>query len=267
MGWSLVFFTFILGFPFLNLGLARRLYPMTYLPISVLFLLIFSLLPIVATSIWSKIAKIGLSLAFCFMLIISIVPGLSDTRFKSITDEAYIELQSLKTSLPLTPNSLIISRQDLQLLSNWTLRTKGCAAYLLKKSEFKQYDGVYILRQIKGLNMDSIRFKPMTIPTNTPLVFKGNYFEVYECTDSTVWKEGRGSTMKASGNIIAIDKQRLTIKNSETNTMKTIDIDDKTVLNLPNQAKTLQKGLFIEIFGKYQPFSLAIKAEVIVGTK
>jgi hypothetical protein len=173
MGSALAIFSLFLSSPFIGLEWWTRLNIMVYIPITVLYLLLFQAI----TSKWVKIAP---ALIFAFFVVFALGFAIKGERTGNITEAAYSELLSMCNSVQVPTKALTIGRQDHRLLASWVLHTRNCADYYFKSEDLDKYDAVYVLHQLKGDNLIDARFKEKPIPTNATLIFKGVYFELYQ---------------------------------------------------------------------------------------
>ena len=170
---SLTVLSFILSSPLFGLEYANRLFMMSYIPLSILFLFIFNEF----RSGWIKVIPV---LLFSCLMLFSIGTGVFDRLAVSITESAFSEFKQINRTVPFSRQSVIIARQDLRLLGSWVFRTKESPDYLFADGDFDKYDAVYILKQVNGNNLRAARYRQPDIPFNSLLLFKGNYFELYK---------------------------------------------------------------------------------------
>ena len=248
MGFSLVVLSLVLASPLLGFEWSNRFYLMSYVPITLLYLIFFS----TVRSPWLKIVPVCIFVVF---LSGSLMQVFFINGNPSITREAYSEYEQLNRHVPLTEHSALMGRQDIRLLGNWIFKTKGIADYLLTKDDFSKYDGIYLVNQIKGSNLPAARFRASSVPTNATQVFDGQYFEVYRLKDAVgldvdkPLRSVRGVIEDIKGNNIYVGSTR-------------IEVTPKTVMNL-RMHSGLIKGMYITAWGDSKPFSLALSAESI----
>ncbi len=251
IGLSFATCSILLSNPFLGLEWANRLFIMAYIPLTVLYLIIFSTLSIR----WIKIPTIVI---FILLLSVSFARALFDKSVISISAEAFAEFQQLNNKIAFKGNDAIVSRQDLRLLANWTFQIKGVSDYLLTKSEFEKYSSVYFIKQIKGTN-SYIRDTKSQIPNNYSNVFQGDYFEVYKIINNNNLPTEPQKIFKGiRGTIVENSENRLLVKDYKTGIIRTVFIKDvkQKMLNIHN-------GMKVEINGEWTAFSLTIDAETI----
>jgi hypothetical protein len=177
---SLTAMAFIFSSPLFGLEYANRLFMMSYIPLSLLYLVIFNEF----RSGWIKAIPV---LLFSCLMVFAVGNGIFNRLTMSISEDAFAEFKQMDRAVPLNPRSLIIARQDLRLLGSWVFRTRGSADYLFTTRDFDKYDAVYIVKQIDGNNLRAARYRQPDIPPNSLLVFKGSYFELYKLSKSTGW--------------------------------------------------------------------------------
>lgn len=255
IGLSFAICTLFMANPFLGLEWAKRLFMMAYIPLTVLYLLIFSFI----TTKWLKTFSI---LAFLFLLIISFASALFQKPFISISNKAFAEFRQLNSKVDFNNNDAIVSRQDLRLLANWSFQSKGVSDYLLTKNEFNKFHSVYFIQQVKDKSL-GIREAKKPLPENYYKLFAGNYFEVYKITSvvdlpiepEKIFKGIRGVIVERFAN-------GLLVKDYKTGLVRTVYIknEKQNPVNLPVESK-------VEINGELTPFSLAIRAETIKKVK
>jgi hypothetical protein len=256
---SLLFSSFALASPLLGLEWSNRLYLMCFIPITILYFLIFAK----ATNRWFKLFP---TLIFVGLLLLSLGLNTMSDRATAITDEAYSELLSIKNQISLPKNALIIGRQDLRLLGSWVFGNVNKANYLLKKEDFARYDGVYILLNLKGNNLSSPRFRQMTIPSDAKALHKGKCFELYQLS-ATSWVDGNDKPAICKGKIIHFSDNQLIIKNEATDKIQNFTLPPNTEISLSEGKNTLTEGLSIAIYGSRKAFSLSFDVEMIKEIK
>lgn len=240
----------------LGIEWSNRLNALAYIPISILYIILFQAIP----KRWFTLIP---SVFIIIVTLISLRLAFENQRGMSITEEAYQELLNIKNKEIIPKNTVMLGRQDLRLLSNWLFRVPSCADYFFKKEDFQQYKHVYLLKQLKGNNLTEARFKQKPIPANTPLIYKGEYFELYQIIDSLNWEEGRDKPLMATGTIIRINEHSLNIKNKATGNSKTIFLAKETQFAYMTNNQSLKEGMYVKVWGNRMPFSLAIKADFI----
>jgi hypothetical protein len=259
--YSLLAVSFFMTSPLLGTEWANRLYMISYIPICALYLLIFTSAP-------KKWVKIFPSIIFIGLTIISVMTGITQRGFRTISNEAYSELKSLKEQNVFKKKSVIIARQDLRLLASWLYGTKGASDYALTKADFKQYDAVYAIRQIKGSNypINRQRGEP-DLPQDSLLIYKGNYFVVFTVTNTENWNYDVRTTPKLSGTIVFVGNNTIGLKNGWTGNVTTVRLSSETKITLLNENENLKEGMFVEVWGKGKPFSLMVNAQTIIEKK
>lgn len=251
IGLSFATCSMFLSNPFLGLEWANRLFMMAYIPLTVLYLIVFETI----SSRWIKIPTV---LIFVLLLFVSFRSALFQKPVISISKEAFAEFQHLDHKINFGENDAIVSRQDLRLLANWTFQTKGVSDYLLSKAEFDKYHSVYFIRQIKGEN-PYIRDIQKPIPGNYLYIFKGNYFEVYKIVDKTnLPTESQKIFKGVIGTIVESSETKLLVKDYKTGNIRIVFIKD-----IKENLSNIHNGMKVEINGEWIPFSLAIHAETI----
>ena len=77
------------------------------------------------------------------------------SRYK---DDAYEELMTLDEQIDFQRNDLILTKNGAEHICNWFLRTKAGVITALNKTDFDQYDNIYVLNPIEGaLNFEDIQ--------------------------------------------------------------------------------------------------------------
>lgn len=251
IGLSFATCSILLSNPFLGLEWANRLFIIAYIPLTVLYLIIFS----TTSSRWLKIPTIFI---FILLLSVSFARALMDKSVISISPKAFTEFQQLDNRIAFKGNDAIVSRQDLRLLANWAFQIKGVSDYLLTKSEFNKYSSVYFIKQIKGAN-PFIRDAKNQIPHNYSTVFKGDYFEVYKIMDNNNLPTETKKIFKGiKGTIVENSENKLIVKDYKTGNIRTVFIK-----NIKQKLLNIHNGMKVEVNGEWTPFSLAIEAETI----
>lgn len=251
IGLSFATCSMFLANPFLGLEWANRLFMMAYIPLTVLYLIIFS-------AISTRWIRIPTAFTFVFLLAVSFVSALFSKPLISISKEAFAEFQQINNKFIFKRNDAIVSRQDLRLLANWTFQTKGVTDYLLTKNEFGKYNAVYFIQQIKGTN-PLVRDIRIPIPSNYSNIFTGDYFEIYKINDNTNLPTKPQKIFKGvKGTIIEILDKKILVKDYKTNKIRTVFTN-----NIGTNPLNIHNGMKVEINGEWVPFSLSLNAETI----
>lgn len=251
IGLSFAICSIFLSNPFLGLEWAKRLFTMAYIPLTVLYLIIF-------TTISSRWIKIPTAFVFLLLLFVSFISALFQKPEISISKEAFAEFQQLNTKISFKTKDAIVSRQDLRLLANWTFQTKGVSDYLLTKAEFGKYSSVYFINQINGSN-PFYRDTRKQIPINYSNVYRGNYFEVYKIiNDNNLPTEPQKIFKGIRGTIVKNSENKLLVKDYKTGNIRTVLIKD-----IKQKLVNIHNGMKVEINGEWTPFSLTIDAETV----
>jgi hypothetical protein len=252
---ALIVWTFILAFPWLGIAYANRLYLMCFVPITVLYGLVFYQLRSTKLNIIVYIALFGL-------LVSSLIFSSRPDRTTAISEAAYLELLSIKSNFPLPQNSLTTGRQDLRLLSSWVFGNLNKADYLLQKTDFITHRNVYILNPIKGDNLNTPRHRQMPIPSDAKALYKGDYFELNELL-AVSWQDGIGKPALFRGKITSINRNKLTAQNELSGQEKVFSLSTKTKLELADPKNALQTGKSIALYGNRKAFSLDYEVELV----
>jgi Ca2+/Na+ antiporter len=237
--------------PLLGLEWANRLFTMAYVPLTILYLVVFN-------QHLSRWARIPMQLVFILLLWLAFARAFRDRPPLAITNEALIEFQQVKDKSSFKQNDAVVSRQDLRLLANWCYGTKGVSDYLLTKTEFRKYGAVYFIRQIQGSNLIP-RGISMHIPANYELVYQGHSFEVYRIMNDADLPANPEKIFKGViGTIVKISGRNLLVKDANSGTTREVLLPE----NL-QKSVDLHLGMKVEVNGEWTPFSLAIRAATI----
>lgn len=259
VGLALAIFSLILASPLLGLEWANRLYIMSYIPLSVLYLIFFKM------PISQRIKNFPAILLLC-LLSMACFSRFFEPPFQNMTQEAFTEFEKIDHRIVLDSSVMVIGRQDLRLLSSWIFSTKSSADYLFTEDDFKKYNAIYVIKQIKGsILLLSARYRQIDIPANAPKIYQGEYFELYQLEEMGNWKLGKGKPIKARGTIININKNQLILDGQSL--IKTIKFSNNTAIHLLNRGNKFAKGMYVEVWGEWQPFGLAVNATLINETK
>jgi hypothetical protein len=250
---SFIIVTFTLASPLLGLEWANRLHIMSYVPTTMVYLVIFNKVK----TAWIKVIPALSFLGIILLCSLNVPPNRG-----CITNTAYTEFSQINKSVNFTTNSVVIGRQDLRLLASWEFKTKAAADYLLTKEDFKKYDAVYVIRQIDGNNFSKGRPRgDAEIPANSIKIYSGPCFELYKLNNNDGWLGGMGKPPKAKGTILSKSDNLLVLKNDKTGIQRTIELSPHTKLD--KSISQLKPGMQIEVWGVLKPFSLNIIAESI----
>lgn len=240
-----------LSSPLLGLEWASRLFMLAYIPITFLYLILYNS----TSKYWFKIPTL---ITFYLLLLLSMGTATFQNIGMTMDQPSFEELMSLRDKNIFTKKDLIVARQSLRILSNWTLETKGIDKYLLTKKEFNKYPNVYLIKQIKGKNPYARGSEP-TLGDSTLLVYKGTHLEVYQLKSNAQLPDKPEKIFKGiRGTIKSISVNKLYVQDIKTHKIREIEIDTNN-FSFPN----LNKGMKVEINGEWKPFSLTIQAETI----
>jgi hypothetical protein len=251
IGLSMAIATLFLSNPFLGLEWASRLFMSAYIPVTVLYIVIYNF----SKNNWLKIPTISI---FLMLLFISFGASIFDKPSMTMDKKSFMELQQMKGEKLFLKSDAIVARQSLRILSNWVFNVKGIDKYLLTKEQFNKYATIYLLKQLKGKNPFERGGEPSLGDTMLS-IYKGEHFEVFKLTsDSKLPVKSEKIFKGIKGTIQKIEGNKLSIIDIRTNKIRTIYYD----LNRENFAK-LKFGMKVEVNGEWLPFSIDIKAETI----
>jgi hypothetical protein len=240
---------FFLASPFLGLEWANRLYIISYIPLVVLYMILFH----ASISKWVKLIPALVLTPFVLLCLLA-----RQGNSECITSESYQELVQMQHQVKFDENDALIGRQDLRILGSWEFRTKSIVDYLFKKEDFAKYHAVYVIRQLKGSNFSPGRFRgDARIPDNAIKVYSGSCFELYRLKSSEGWQGGKGKPSKAHGVILAMTPNYLILQNDQ-GLRRTVELSANTVFET-----ALKPGMSVEVWGNWKPFSLNVVAESI----
>lgn len=238
--YSLIVLGLILASPFINIQFAFRLHIFAFIPLPIVYLIIFKIQI-------SKITRVVFIALFSIMVLHSLRIGLVAHRKPPMSKEAYIELQTMKDSVCIKNNSVTVTRLFLGWWYAWELKTKVSQDYALTRQDFKKYSAVYVLRQInvaKTKGDSNILDYEIEVPVNSRLVYKGNNFELYELDKNVDWKEMPHKAPLIAGEVENISNNRFTINDG---TLHYIIEYNPELNNLKNgeRVKIWEKGSFL----------------------
>jgi len=247
---TLIILTLILASPFLNDELFWRFIIYSFIPITLTYLILFR-------SIDKKLFKYITIPVFILIILHSSRTGLVGHRRPSISKEAYTELQSMKDSINLKSNSVVITRLFLGWWVAWEMNTNVSQDYAITESDFKKYDTFYFLRQINSKETfgNNILDTEVNIPSNSEMIYKGENFEFYELSNKEDFKILPHKPPLAIGKISNISNDRFTISNGKLN----------YIVDYKGSEGDLKNGELVKVWGALRPFSTKFKAEKIVS--
>ncbi len=251
----LIISALLLSSPLIGLEWANRLYVLSYIPVTVLYLVI------VNNSI-ARLPKLVSVAMFSLLIILSLLNVRASNS--CISNEAYEEFTKLKTKVDFTKKTVVIGRQDLRLLAGWEFRTKSASEYLFTKEDFKNYDHVYVIRQIKGSNFSPTRFRgDALVPVNSVKLYAGNCFDLYQLKSSEGWEGGKGKPAGVRGKITDHHENSIAIRNDKTGSIKIVELDSHVLITLKHGNRKIENGIYVEVYGKRKAFSLHFIAESV----
>jgi hypothetical protein len=260
LSFTFLLFTFLLINPFLGIEWADRLYIMAYIPITILCLILFN-------SIHNKWLKIIQGSIMFVLVFVSVAMGLTEPDHRIMTKDAFSEFMSINNNVHLTERSVIVGNKNLRLLGSWFFRYKSAADYTLTKEAINNSDGIYVIRQLEGDNLPKNYQRGIgEIPANSLKIYRGQHFEIYKLLNPYQWVDRTG-TPKIRGIIESIQMNSITILNKWRGSRQVVRLSDGTKIFLNSRFATLKKGMYVEVWGKGSPFSLAIDADEISEVK
>ena len=251
IGWSMMICTFFMSSPLLGLEWANRLYLIAYVPLVVLWLLLFS----TKGFNWGKYIAAGI----IFMLLsYSLLSGRLSKSFHSIDYPSYASFLKLGQNVGFEKNDVVIARQDLQLLTNWTYKVHGVAQYLFTKKDASHYDHVYIIRQLKGKN-SGVRSVEPDHYHDERIVFHDEYFVVTVKRTSAGLPETPGKLFRGVvGTVTALHEDKMEVREDYSGRLRTIRV------SWPNGFKSWHLiGKRVKVNADWIPFSLDLRANVV----
>lgn len=260
VGFAMVILTFFFSSPLLGIEWASRLFMMSYVPLTILYIIIFNIVK-------SKLMRVLPAILFTLMIFTYLFMAATFPTGQAITDEAFTEFKTLDDAVDFNSETLIAGRQDVRLLGSWFYRTKSSADYLLTQKDFDSYKEIYVVKQIKGSNLPSGRFRETTIPSGAIKKFSGEYFEIFQLANSDGWNFANGNFTVARGIITSVENNSIVIHNPKTDYTRTVCFTKNTQIHFDKNENQLANGLYVEVRGSRKPFSLAVDGDVIQVTK
>jgi hypothetical protein len=195
---GIVIFFYLLLLPFYDQLLFARL--VLFESIVVLIILIF----ILKYSHWKPWLKNAIAISsFGICLLLAIGEGTSLKIFQGRNEVIFKDLLSLKDSVPLSDNDLILTKNGAEHISNWFLHTKSALITSFKKSDFKNFQNIYIMNPIEGrLNFEGMDGKTASnekdkylfmmrnipIPNEAQSVFESDFMTLHKISNPpTEW--------------------------------------------------------------------------------
>ena len=245
---ALIILTFILSSPLINTGLFWRFIIFSFIPITIIYLMLFRLINM-------RIIKYVSVSIFLLVILYSARAGLTGHRRASISKEAYTELQTLKSNIKLKSNSVVITRLFIGWWVAWEMNTDVSQDYAITESDLKKYNSFYVLRQINSKESfgNNILDTEVDIPSTAQLIYRGENFEFYELINKEDFNILPHEPPIAIGKISIISNGRFTISNGKLNYV--VDYDG-CLGDFENEEK-------VKVWGALRPFSTKIKAEKI----
>ena len=251
LGFSMAITTIFLSNPMLGLEWANRLFMLAYIPVTVLYIVLYSF----STNNWFKVPTIFI---FSILLFISFATSLFDKSPMTMDKNSFKELQQMQDKRLFIQSDAIVARQSLRILSNWVFNVKGVDKYLLTKDEFNKYSSVYLLKQLKGKNPLERGSEP-SLGDSIFSIYKGEYFEVYKLTSNSQLPNKPEKIFKGiRGTIQNIEGNKVFITDIKTHKIRTIFYDASN-----GKFPKLNVGMKVEVNGEWLPFSIDINVETI----
>lgn len=175
-----LWFFIVLSIPLLRFELWRRFNLMLFIPQTIALLLVF---PYLIASYQKKFVVL-----LCMVSILSVIYNLIQPKQSSISTESYKDLAFVADEVSNPEQTIIMVRHGLDWWIVWQLKTKIAQSHIkVDKSMVCKYKDIMFLRQNKGHNdlypgPGSPFFNP-SVPKNSILLYKSDYFELYKRTD------------------------------------------------------------------------------------
>ena len=177
-----IFLWFIVGLsiPLLRFELWRRFNLMLFIPQTIALLLVF---PYLIASYQKKFVVL-----LCMVSILSVIYNLIEPKQSSISTDSYKDLAFVADEVSNPEQTIVMVRHGLDWWIVWQLKTKIAQSHIkVDKSMVSKYKDIMFLRQNKGHNdlypgPGSPFFNP-SVPKNSILLYKSDYFELYKRTD------------------------------------------------------------------------------------
>jgi len=177
-----ILFSLFLAFPLMGKEWAGRLLLMAFVPTTILIGLVISLV----NKLTIKRLLTGLIVLVIFLSVIFV---LNIPHQPAISVEAFNELKKLKDQVEISDKTLIVARHGLEWWTAWALDVKVVQDKALIKEDWKKYDRVLFLEQLKGKSAFGPQgskislFPEPKIPRNAELIFINNYYRLYEAEE------------------------------------------------------------------------------------
>lgn len=252
VGMSCTLLTFLLANPMLGLEWANRLYMMSFVPISIAYIILLSSIDL-RWAMKPTVCILGITLLMSFTF------ALYQKPVYSIDEASYDDYKNIVSKLGLKSNDAIIGRQDIRLLTNWLTPCKGLPRYRLSKNNFYEYEHVYFIKQIKGRSV-YIRGEEKSCPGSCQLLYSDAFFEAYKITDTVGMQALPQAIFKGvTGKIISISNPYILVENTKNHEVRKVNVSQ-----LKHRIDDTWKNKTVEVNGDWLPFSLTIMAKNIM---
>ncbi|MES2386731.1 MAG: hypothetical protein V4543_01915 [Bacteroidota bacterium] len=264
LAWAMLAATLLMASPVLGLEWSNRMFIMSYVPLTLLYLLLLN----AYTRTSQRIFPVTV---FAGSVALSVLHTVSMPDKASMAEVAFNEMEQIpaKAGLRLGPDDMIIGLQDVRMLGNWLYKTKSVADYMLRPADFSKYRNVYVLNRQKGSVLTGNRFRPIQVPAGSDTVFKGEYFTMFRLNGSQGWKFGKGKPSRTlRGRIVEINNESgFVLEYNNAASHRTVLHGPGTTVSLLNNAGSLKKGMLVEVPCTWRIFSLAVDADIIREVK
>jgi len=234
----------------------ERLYMIAYIPITILLAIV---LKTVQFKLTTRIITVLMVLTIGFSMYIPF----AYKKTPSITEEAYKELQVLGQKMRFDHNSMVLAIHGLEWWTSWTLKSDIGQPASLSSKDFKKYDNIYYLYQLKGwnyFNSDQGRITFTELQRNYECLFFGTYFNLYKVTEdnlsSTIFKK----LPNLSGKVVQVKDRDFSVR--DLIGVQTVEADNNMIQVL-RQANRDYENVMVNVWGKRKPFSMKIQADSI----
>ncbi|MEO0469246.1 MAG: hypothetical protein AAF206_06480 [Bacteroidota bacterium] len=177
IGLTAIWTSFILLLPVLGIEWTSRAQMLAFIPLSILYILTFSVEKAFRYTILSQLLLTGV---ICLAILSAFL-----SKMEAITVEAYAEYGKVQRAVSFPEHALLIGRQDLRLLGSWEWGCQNMSDLRWMNDSPKPAQPTFLIRQIAGSRLTGRRFRQMSIPASAKEVFAGSYLKLYQLEQAT----------------------------------------------------------------------------------
>lgn len=249
---SLIVTSLVLSSPLIGMDYAARFFLLSFMPISMLMMVVF----VIDNS--NQKSNNSIIITASIVVLISLVSVIQFKPIPAISEAEYRDLSSFKTACG-DKHDIVVTKHGFEWWCSWVTKMPVIQQYQVEPDLWLEYDNVVYLRSIvkeSGNESRMQEFQEVTIPEGSIEIYKSNYLEAFRVT---IPQNDIKFGMPAAKGMVAHRSEnalKLLTRNGEV----TVFIDGKTEIS---DKSFTQPGNAIEVWGENRFFVTDIHATKI----